>query len=727
VAAEQARATAVAAEAVANRERETAEQQSAFAKEQARLATSRELALAALNTLPLDPELSILLALQALDAAHTVQAEDALHQAVQHSRLRSAIPDVGNATSHPDGTQVATLGEAGLQVWDLAADRAVLTITLPVEANTIAYTPSGDALVTGHDDGSVILWDSSSGDERRVLQAHADDVGGVRVSPDGRLLASTGAEGVTILWDLDIGEARFAFPGTFLFTSEAVFSPDGRLLAVPNHGEGVAAADARLNLWDTENGALRLTLMTASGSSAFSPDGAFLTTGSSEGVAIWDLAAGPEQAPVTLTGHTGSFSGAAFRHDGSLIATTSRDGTAKVWDPATGKEHFTLAGHKAMIYSPAFSPDGRYVLTSGGDGARIWDVSLPGNEEVMALPGPDVSGDVSLALSPDGSYLALGGVGGKVHLHDADDGKLFAVLVGHTGGVRNLAFSPDGSRLATAGSDSLVKVWDVVGSLASGVGQELLSLRGHEEAVSGGTFTGVASVAYSPSGDRLATAGTDGTVRLWDAATGDLLLTVELHSNGAPGVAFSPDGQYLAAASEIPDAIVRVWHLVDDELVELYTLSGFPSRAITANFSPDGAHLVTSGGNAHLALWDALTGESLGDFSGHVSTVHRVAFSPDGRTLVSSSLDATIRLWDVASRTNQLTLSTALPPNDVAFSPDGAYLYASDRSGGLQVYALELETLRSLAHERLTRWFTPEECRQYLHQETCPEKPPGVR
>jgi hypothetical protein len=64
---------------------------------------------------------------------------------------------------------------------------------------------------------------------------------------------------------------------------------------------------------------------------------------------------------------------------------------------------------------------------------------------------------------------------------------------------------------------------------------------------------------------------------------------------------------------------------------------------------------------------------------------------------------------------------------DVAFSPDGAYLYASDRNGGLHVYALELETLVSLAHERLTRWFTPEECLQYLHQETCPEKPAAVR
>jgi WD40 repeat protein len=707
------------AQAEAERERETAEQQ-------ARLATSRELSLAALNTLPRDPELSILLALQAVEKAYTQAAEDALHRAVQQSRLRWALPDVTIAVFHPDGGHVATVNRTALHVWDLAAEQATLTITLPVEAWAIAYSPDGRTLATGHVDGRVILWDATDGIENQVLKGHNREVYEVPFSPDGRYLASTGFEGVAILWDLESGQARFSFPSAYRWGTNLAFSPDGALLAIAELEEDVLVENAVLNLWDTESGALRFTIQEPSLMIAFSPDGAYaVTAGPDNSPILWDMVTslelGTAQPVATLRGHTAAVPGGVFSPDGALVATTSQDGTAKVWDPATGEEHFTLAGHKQVVLYPAFSPDGRYLLTSGGDGARIWDVSLPGNEEVMALPGPEVSGDVSLALSPDGSYLALGGVGGKIHLHDAGDGQLLAVLVGHTGGVRNIAFSSDGSRLATAGRDSLVKVWDVVASLSSGDGQELLTLKGHEEAVSGGAHTGVGSVAFSPYGARLATAGADGTVRLWDAATGGLLLTVDLHPNGALGVAFSPDGQYLAAASELPDAIVKVWRFAGNELVELYTLSAFPSRVVSVKFSPDGAHLVTSGHSAHLAIWDALTGEPLGDFSGHVGTVGRIAFSPDGRTLVSSSLDATIRLWDVASRTNRLTLSTELPPNDVSFSPDGAYLYASDRSGGVNVYALELETLQRLAHERLTRWWTPEECRQYLHQETCPE------
>jgi WD40 repeat protein len=480
-----------------------------------------------------------------------------------------------------------------------------------------------------------------------------------------------------------------------------------------------------------------MTLGSSLADFSFSPDGAFLAGGRNTGgndysFVIWDLSAslatGVGQPVTTLLGHTALPNGSAFSPDGLLIATSSQDGTAKLWNPTTGELLFTLAGHTGSVGYPEFSPDGRRLLTVADDGARIWDVSLPGNEEVMALTGPDKTGSLAMALSPNGAYLALGGVSGVTYLRDADSGELLAVLGGHSNGVFQLAFSPDSKRLASAGNDALVIVWDVPGSLVTGEGQELLTLRGHDErTIVGNLWTGVLGLDYSADGSWLATGGTDGIVHLWDAASGEQLESVEVHPRGVWSVRFSGNGRYLVASSELDDAVVKVWELANDGLVELYTLTGFSSRVGSARFSPDSTQLVTTGPGGHMVLWGTATGERLRDFSGHVSTVARAVFSPNGRTLASAGLDATIRIWDVASGDNLQTFSTENANWDVAFSPDGAYLYASDRNGGLHVYAVELETLVSLAHERLTRWFTPEECLQYLYQETCPEKPAAVR
>ena len=152
----------------------------------------------------------------------------------------------------------------------------------------------------------------------------------------------------------------------------------------------------------------------------------------------------------------------------------------------------------------------------------------------------------------------------------------------------------------------------------------------------------VTAVAFSPDGRRLASAGGDGTVRLWDPATGAELAALTGHDGPVAAVAFSPDGRRLASAGE--DGTVRLWDPATG--AELAALTGHDGPVAAVAFSPDGRRLASAGGDGTVRLWDPATGAELAALTGHDGPVAAVAFSPDGRRLASASGDGTVRLWD---------------------------------------------------------------------------------
>ena len=191
-----------------------------------------------------------------------------------------------------------------------------------------------------------------------------------------------------------------------------------------------------------------------------------------------------------------------------------------------------------------------------------------------------------------------------------------------------MAFSPDGARLATASTDKTARLWDAAR------GDLLLECEGHRDAVEG--------VAFSPDGARLATASWDGTARLWDARTGRSLLECKGHSREVLSVVFSPDGKHLATASH--DQTARVWDAETGK--ELLVCKGHTHFVTSVAFSPDGARLATGSQDRTARLWDAGTGQPLLELKGHAETVTGVAFTPDGMWLATASEDRTVRLWD---------------------------------------------------------------------------------
>ena len=218
-------------------------------------------------------------------------------------------------------------------------------------------------------------------------------------------------------------------------------------------------------------------------------------------------------------------------------------------------------------------------------------------------------------------------------------------------GTLDLVFSPQGERLATSGKDGIVKVWN----LTSGTATELV---GH-------TRDGDAwSVAFSPSGRLLASCGGNpgisGEVLLWNAQRGNLVATLTGHRDSVTCVAFSPDGRLLASASE--DGSVRIWNLSVRNLAgsKSIPLRGLNSRALRVAYSPNGSLLAAACADGRICLYAGHTNQWLGSFIGHRAAVSDIAFSSDGR-LASTSHDGTLRVWDVQRRSLIMAIDDANP------------------------------------------------------------------
>jgi WD40 repeat protein len=301
---------------------------------------------------------------------------------------------------------------------------------------------------------------------------------------------------------------------------------------------------------------------------AVAADGRTAASAQTDGtVRLWDLATRAEKA--CLKGHTAPLSAVAFSPDGRTLASCSRDRTVRLWDVATAslrvclsekcqcqhclKKESPPAGHRAGVLAIAFSPDGETLAAGCADGSAIlWDVATGRTRCRLATGHRLVQ---ALAYAPDGRTLATAGIDCQVRLWDVaagpsdDTPRERAVLQGHSGQVFALAYACDGQTLFSTGWDGTVRCWDPQ------TGQE----RGHWEAIDGQAQ----GLAISPDGRTVATGGSQYTLRLWDASTGHLLVSLEGHREWITGLAFTPNGRELLSAGG-GDGTVKIWEFSGD-------------------------------------------------------------------------------------------------------------------------------------------------------------------
>jgi WD40 repeat protein/uncharacterized protein YjbI with pentapeptide repeats/Mrp family chromosome partitioning ATPase len=254
----------------------------------------------------------------------------------------------------------------------------------------------------------------------------------------------------------------------------------------------------------------------------------------------------------------------------------------------------------------------------------------------------------------------------------------------HVGAVNTLAYSPDGHHIASGGDDGTLRLWDAAS------GQCLRVMEGHKGAVN--------TLAFSPDGRHIASGGDDGTLRLWHATTGHYLLLMEGHKKSVKSLAFSPDGRHIASGSW--DDTLRMWDAATCQCMR--GMEGHKGVVNSVAFSPDGRHIVSGGWDGKdgtLRLRDAASGQCLHTMEGHKVPVSSVTFSLNDHHIASVSMDGTLRLWDAASGQCLRVIEGHIGAvNTLAFSPDGRHI-ASGRGidGALSLCdAASGQTLRTM-------------------------------
>jgi WD40 repeat protein/transcriptional regulator with XRE-family HTH domain len=684
--------------------------------------------------------IAVLLAIQSMKLYATSEAAQVLLNGNYAARLIACMTHDDGVTSvafSPNGNYVASGSEDGTaRVWEVATGKEVARMTHPrrenshrsSSADSVDFSPDGKYIVSGSSDKTARVWEVGTGKEIARM-THDHYVLSVAFSPNGNYVASGSEDGTARVWEAMTGKevARMTHEEG---VRGVAFSPNGK------HAISRSGRDTDL-IWEVSTGKLVRTNseIVTTDHQDFSRDGRYEVTADDIVARVIDTATGKEVARMT---HDEWVSSVAFSPDGIQVVSGSRDKTVRVWEIQPRRAVLQVA-HDDVVNSIVFSPDGKYLLSGSDDKtARIWEVMTGGEVARMTHDGEVLS----VAFSPDGKYVASASFDGTARVWEAAAGNELArmehadvtelVLPDHAGPrsesvpmtrkaeVQSIAFSPDGKFVVSVSYDRTIRVWEAT------TGKEVARM----------TYDhGIASVAFSPDGKYVVATSyqsvrrkdvTSTTTRriilFWEAMTGKEVASMTYdHGSLNLMLILSPDGKYVVSGGD--DKTARVWEAMTDKEVARMT---HDASVYSLAISPDGKYVVSGSGDKTARVWEVMTGREVARMR-HDGAVNSVAFSPDGKYVLSGSIDGTARVWGTLTGLEVVRLIHDYVAAVVAFSPDGRAI-ASGHYKTIQIWMWQPDDLISMACEYLPRNLTRAEWVQYIgdslpYEAVCPNLP----
>ena len=524
-----------------------------------------------------------------------------------------------------DASQLASASD-DLVLWDNAGR---VRHRMPAETwvTALAFSIDGKHLASGHDDGFVRIWDTATGKKITEWAAHLQAVSAISFRDQRGQLATAGEDRMIHVWDRSSLSLLHTLKGHTDRIPSIVWQPKGDVL--------ISAG------WDTS-------------------------------ARVWNVSKADPM--MILNSHADQVVTLAYARDGSLLACADSDFNIHVWsDPQSGKVKFVLQGHSDEVRALAFTPDGSRLASAGADCVvHLWDMTTG---QLVAGPNPRARNQIALC----DQKLLVSTARAELQAWETETAKL--VWVPESESSLSMACSPDGRRLAVGGSSPDVKVWDIAARRC--------------EATLSHTRGPILNLTFSPDSQLLASSSvSDGLIWVWKMGVPEAILVIPeaAESGTLETIAFHPTMNWLAVggldwlSTSGSDGAVCLWNLDERDLV-----SSAPFGVTSLAFDATGRYLAAGTQKQTVVVLDVKSMKVVFELQGHQDRICSVLFSPDGSWIVSASDDSTIRVWNVLTGRLVVARQFDAAVQSLAFSKDGQFLYTGN--GNTTCYRLEMKKL----------------------------------